>query len=691
MSELNDDTQSQSSEEHGKAAANGTHAAEQMDYRTEVKQLLDILAHSLYTDREIFVRELISNASDALHRVQFEMLTNPDVVDADAELAVQIYLDSPAKTLTIADTGIGMNREELIENLGTIAHSGAKTFLQNAAENKATLEEIIGQFGVGFYSVFMVAQEVRVRTRSHRADDQGWEWRSQGDSRFELRPIEKSTRGTEIEIHLKEDAEEFLQPWRMEQIVQRHSDYVSFPIRLSVAATPEPDDESASSEPEAPRTLNRQTALWRQQPSSVDANEYAEFYRQLTLDSEDPLLHVHMVADAPVNVRAILYIPARRERGRLQMGREHGLRLYSRKILIQERNRDLLPEYYRFVDGVVDSDDLPLNVSREMVQSNPVMRQLQRALANRITRELKNLAQKDAENYATFWREFGVFLKEGVAMDLMGQDGLRELLRFQSSTRDEAWISLQEYVNAMPAEQEAIYYVLGDDVKSAARSPHLDYFRAHNLEVLYLVDPIDGFMVSALREFDGKPLRNVDDASLELPEKEAAADTEKTEGAAADALDDEQFEQLTAAFVATLGDRVRGVRASRQLVNSPCRLVSPEDSYDRDLQRILRMTEEGYEAPTKLLELNRKHPLIVNLARMVAPPTAREVQPTAGDADNVSQAEKGVPEGVEPLVQAMIEQLFTNAALLDGQPANPVDMVDRIQTLMEAAVAAKVK
>ncbi|MEX1021490.1 MAG: molecular chaperone HtpG [Litorilinea sp.] len=646
-------------------------ATEPMEYRTEVKQLLDILAHSLYTDREIFLRELISNASDALHRVQFEMLTNPDVVDADAELAIRIELDAEARTLMIADSGIGMNRDELIENLGTIAHSGAKNFLQNARENQATVEEIIGQFGVGFYSVFMVAHEVRVRTRSFRTEDQGWEWRSQGDSQFTLQPLEKASRGTEIFIQLKEDAEEFASAWRIEQIVQRHSDYVSFPIVL-IGDAPDTEDvenaKDADGEARAPepKTLNRQTALWRQRPGGVEADEYNEFYRQLTLDRDDPLVHVHMVADAPVNVRAILYIPTQRERGRMGMAREHGLRLYSRKILIQERNQDLLPDYYRFVDGVVDSDDLPLNVSREMVQSNPVMRQLQRALANRIARELKNLAQNDAEKYTAFWREFGVFLKEGIAMDLTGQDSLRELLRFQSSTRGDDWISLNDYVAAMAADQEAIYYVLGEDVKAAARSPHLEYFRAQKLEVLYLVDPIDGFMVSSLREFEGKPLRNVDDAGLDLPEKDAEARATEEDAQNDSALDDAQFTQLVEKFTATLGERVRGIRASRQLVSSPCRLVSPEDSFDRDLQRILRMTEEGYEAPTKLLELNRKHPLIVNLGRMIG----RDVD--------------------ELLVTATIEQLFSNAQLLDGQPANPVDMVDRIQTLMEAAVASKV-
>ncbi|MGL4648866.1 MAG: molecular chaperone HtpG, partial [Caldilineaceae bacterium] len=348
--------------------ADAAPAPESLEYRTEVKQLLDILAHSLYTDREIFLRELISNASDALNRIQFEMLTNPDVVDADRELAIQLIPDPAARTLTLRDSGIGMNRDELIENLGTIAHSGAKTFLQNARQGQSALEEIIGQFGVGFYSVFMVADRVSVTSRSYRPDEGGWRWSSAGDSRFTLEVAEQAERGTTIVIHLKEDATEFAQSWRLEQIVRTHSDYVSFPIYLHPApvappARDEADDEAQDELPvvESPRVINRRTALWRQSPNSVKPEEYDEFYRQLSFDTEAPLFHLHLVTDVPVNLRALLLIPPKRERGRLHLNAEHGLRLYSRKILIQEHNKDLLPEYLRFVDGVVDSEDLPLN------------------------------------------------------------------------------------------------------------------------------------------------------------------------------------------------------------------------------------------------------------------------------------------------------------------------------------------
>ncbi|MCL4858343.1 MAG: molecular chaperone HtpG [Caldilineaceae bacterium] len=626
-----------------------TPTPEALEYRTEVKQLLDILAHSLYTDREIFLRELISNASDALNRIQFELLTNQDVVDANAELAIHVAADEEAKTITITDRGIGMNRDELVQNLGTIAHSGAKNFMQNAASDQARLDEIIGQFGVGFYSAFMVAAEVTVTSRSYRLDEQAWRWSSQGDSQFTLAPAEKAERGTTIVIRLKDDAAEFANSWRLEQIIKKHSDYVSFPIYLK---------QSDGGE----KVVNRQTALWRQGPAQVKPEEYEEFYKQLTFDSEPPLAHIHLVTDAPVNMRALLFVPTQRDRGLFQMNSDHGLRLYSRKILIQQRNRDLLPEYLRFVEGVVDSEDLPLNVSREMVQSNPVLRQLKRALSNRVFRELKTVAEQNEEKFATFWREFGVFVKEGVASDPANHEHLIELLRFhttQAAGADE-WVSLKQYAGRMDAEQKSIYYVLGDDLKSVARSPHLDYFRAHEIEVLYLTDPIDGFMTTMLREYEGKPLQNVDDAGLELPK---AAAKEKAEDETKVSIED--FDRLLARFQTVLGERITSVRESKTLVNSPCRLVSPENSFDRDLQRIRRLTEQDYEIPKKLLEVNRAHPLVTNLAYMLANHTD------------------------ETLIDAAIEQLFDNALLLEGIHPNPADMVERIQRLMEAAVGAK--
>ncbi len=640
---------------------------EALEYRTEVKQLLDILAHSLYTDRAIFLRELISNASDALNRIQFELLTNHNVVDAESELAIHLLADPAKRTLTLRDSGIGMNREELIENLGTIAHSGARAFLLNAGKGQAAQEEIIGQFGVGFYSVFMVADRVTVTSRSYRPDEGAWQWSSTGDSSFTLEPAEKSERGTEIQIHLKEDAAEFAQPWRLESIIRKHSNYVSFPIYVeSVDAADAVDDTIVGEEVEAegPQAVNRRTALWRQSPSSVQPAEYTEFYQQLTLADDEPLLHLHIITDAPVNLRALLFVPGSRERTQLHLRPEYGLTLYSRKVLIQEHNKELLPEHLRFVEGVVDSEDLPLNVSRETVQGNPLMRQMRRALTSRVHKEIKALAEsEEGDKYLRFWEEFGVFVKEGVVTDPASKEVLVDLLRFRSSrTGADAWVSLKQYSERMAAGQEVIYYVLGGDLKSLAHSPHLDYFRAHDIEVLYLVDAIDGFVTTSLRDYAGKTLQNVDDANLELPQ--SGEEAEQPESSAAP-VSSEQFDALVKRFLSVLGARIKSVREAKLLVDSPCRLVSDEESYERDLERFRRLTEEDYTAPARVLELNRKHPIIANLA------LALEKNPN------------------EPLLAAAIDQLFDNALLLEGLHANPVEMVEHIQEILAAAVAAK--
>ena len=607
-----------------------------MEFRAEVQQLLNILANSLYTEREIFLRELISNASDALHRIQFEMLTNRDVLDPDVELAIRLDFDEDARTLTVSDTGVGMTREELIENLGTIAHSGAMAFLKGLEES-ARPADVIGQFGVGFYSVFMVAEEVVVTTRSYQPDAQAWRWTSRGDSQFTLGPGEKSDRGTTIEVKLRDDASEFASAWRLEQIVKKHSNYVSFPIYL---------DDTA---------INQQTALWREPPQEVEEEAYEDFYRQLTLDFEKPLAHVHLVTDAPVNIRSILYVPRKRERGPLALRTDYGLKLYSRKILIQDHNKDLLPEYLQFVEGVVDSEDIPLNISRETVQSSRAVRHIQRALRGRVIRTLVELAEDRSGEYATFWAEFGAFIKQGVATNPLDHDDLVPLLRFYTSKSGDELVSLSDYVERMAGDQGAIYYILGDDRASVARSPHLDSFRARDLEVLYLLEPLDGFMMQSLKEYEGLSLQNVDDPSLELPEVEEA----EREGDAGVAQAD--FERLTDRFKRALGDQVTEVRESKLLTDSPCRLVSPEAGPERELQRVRRLLERDFELQAKILELNRRHPLIQNLARLVA----------------------NHPE--DAVIDPTIEQLFENLLLLEGMHPNPAQMVPRIQALLEAA------
>ncbi len=613
---------------------------ESLEFRAEVQQLLRILSHSLYKERDIFLRELISNASDALHRMQFVMLTDQEVLNPDAELAIHIDFDEEAKTLTVTDTGIGLTRDEFVENLGTIAHSGAMAFLKNLEEGQK-VEEIIGQFGVGFYSVFMVADEVRVTSRSYRPDAQAWTWTSRGDSSYTLTPAEKADRGTVVEIQLKEDAVEFASKWRLEQIVKKHSNYVSLPVYVKDAVA------------------NQQTALWRRTPSEVTPDEYNEFYQQLTLDFEKPLLHLHIQADVPVDLHSVLYIPHGRERGILSSRTDYGLKLYSRKILIQEYNKDMLPEYLRFVEGVVDSADIPLNVARETVQSSRTIGHIKKALRSRLIKELKALGEDDPETYAVFWEAFGTFIKEGVTTDAGGREDLLPLLRFYTSKSNGALVALSEYVGRMVEEQAAIYYILGDTLDAVGRSPHLDYFRAREMEVLYLVSPMDAFLAQGLHDYEGKPLKNVDDPDLQLPDlEETVPSAEQAE------MSPEVFGKLLVRIKEVLGERIQEVKESKLLKDSPCRLLSTDAGPAREMARVRRLLEQHFETPPQILEINRNHALIQNLAHLV------ETQP------------------LNALIVPTIEQLFENLLLLEGLHPDPTQMVPRIQLLLEQATAS---
>lgn len=604
-------------------------------FRAEVKQLLHILAHSLYSDREIFLRELLSNASDALHRVQFEMATNREVYDAGAELAIRVTVDEDAKTITIADSGIGMTRDELVEHLGTIAHSGVKTLLEGLESGQRA--QMIGQFGVGFYSAFVVAEEITVISRSYRSDAEATQWQSRGDETFTVAPAERAGRGTTVILKLREDAAEFASSWRLRQIIKRHSDFVAFPIYLGAE-----DNEQ----------VNQQTALWRQPARQVTAEQYTSFYAGLTHDPDEPLLHVHVSTDVPLDLHAILYVPAVRERGLLERRVEGRIKLYSRKVLIREEAQDLLPAHFRFVEGVVDSEDLPLNVARETVQSSPALQRIKRVLTGRLTKALGELAKDDPERYATFWREFGPFLKEGIAADPSVRDDLLPLLRFHSTASGDQLIGLADYTGRMAEGQTEIYYVLAGDLDSARRSPHLDALAARGLEALLLAEVVDSFMLGGLREYDGKLLRNVDDPDLTLP-----GVAEET----APQVDDAAVAALAARVRDVLGERVTDVRGSTALRASPARLVSPEAGPQREMARLQRFLDRDYSVPAKLLEINRGHLLIADLARLT------------------------VERPDDPLIAPLIEQLYDNALLLEGLHPNPAAMVDRLQTLLAAA------
>ncbi len=611
-------------------------SSQQFSFKAETKQLLNILIHSLYKEREVFLRELLSNGSDALNRLRFEMVTNQNVLDSNAELNIHIKADKDTRMLTIHDSGIGMTREEMIENLGTIAQSGARKFLDATRDQKVDFAQVIGQFGVGFYSVFMVAEWVRVTSHSFNPQAQAVSWYATGDDNYQIDRAEMSERGTKVEIKLKEDAAEFAEEFRLKNIIHKHSDYIGFPIYLG-------DSKDA---------VNKQTSLWRTSKQEVTEDQYREFYRQTTLDFENPLTSVHIATDAPVQLYALLFIPSKLERGVFALRKEDGLKLYSRNILIDEYNKDLLPEYFRFVQGVVDSEDLPLNVSRETVQSSGLMSKLKKVLTNQVFRELETLAKNDVEKYNLFWNEFGGFIKQGLAGNLEETGKLQTLLRFKTNLHPETWTSLEEYTGHMQDGQKEIYYIVGDDPKSVLRSPHLDYFHSQGTQVLLLTEPMDSFMLMGLRKFKDFELKNVAQTDVDttkkprdLPEAEKIADTD--------------FNTLVERFKQVLGESVTDVRASNRLSQSVARLADPEGTLNPELQRVYKYLGKEYEIPKKILELNSAHSILKNLLKLKS--------------------------GSE-LQTLIIEQIYDSALLVEGLHPDPSSIAARVQQIMQAAL-----
>jgi molecular chaperone HtpG len=610
---------------------------EQFSFKAETKQLLNILIHSLYKDREVFLRELLSNASDALNRMRFELVTNQDVLDPQAELSIHIKADKDARMLTIQDTGIGMTHDEIIENLGTIAQSGARKFIEATKDKKVDFSQVIGQFGVGFYSVFMVAEWVRVTSRSYKPEAEAVSWYATGEDNFEVGAAEMAERGTRVEIKLKEDAAEFAEDFRLRNIIHKHSDYIGFPIYIGDGNAP----------------VNKQTSLWRTPRKDVTEEQYKEFYRQTTLDYEENLLHIHMITDAPVQLYALLFIPGKAERGIFALRKDDGLKLYSRNILIDEYNKDLLPEYLRFVQGVVDSEDLPLNVSRDTVQSSGLMPKLKKVLTNQVIKELETLAKNNAEKYQTFWQEFGGYLKQGIASTPADADNLKPLLRFKTNLSPETWSSLEDYISRMKGDEKVIYYIIGDDPRSVLRSPHLDYFGAQGTEVLLLTDPMDSFMLMGLHKFKDYEFKNVAQAEVDTSKQAEAKDE-------AEKIPDADFSLLLERFKQVLGERVTGVRASNRLSQSVARLVDPDGTLNPELQRVYRMLGKDYEIPKKILELNPSHNILKNLLKL---------------------------ESGSELQTAIIEQIYDSALLVEGLHPDPSSMVSRVQQIMDAALA----
>jgi len=573
-------------------------APQHLQFKTELKQLLDLIVHSLYTKKEIFLRELISNAADAIDRVRFESLTKQEILEDNSIWRIKLVPDETAGTLTVSDNGLGMSRESIVDNLGTIARSGTRQFMDALRQAQAKdRPELIGQFGVGFYASFMVADKVTVISRMAGAPADAVKWESDGQGEFSVEPCEKPKRGTDVILHLREDAKEFLSPWRLREIVKRYSDFIDHPIAMDVEH--EKDGVKTTEE----ETLNSRQAIWLRSKSSIKKEEYQEFYKQIARDSDDPLLTIHQAAEGEVEYKALMYIPAHQP-PEWMMGPplKSGLDLYVRRVLIMHACEELVPTYLRFVKGVVDCPDLPLNVSREMLQHNPLLAKVRSNIVNRVLKTLEETRDKQYETYLKFYAEFGPLLKEGTAVDFANRDRLADLLLLES-TKTEAgkYTTLAKYLAAMPTDQKEIYYLVGEARAQIEDSPYLEASKANNQEVLLLTDPVDEFLVSALYKYKDKPLKAVDKGELS-----ATAEDEAHKKADAD-----KFGPLLEALKKTL-DQVKEVRLSRRLKQSAAILVAGEDGMTAHMERLMRRLGKSESVPAlaRILELNPEHPVV---------------------------------------------------------------------------------
>lgn len=603
---------------------------EKHTFQAEIAQLLEIVIHSLYTDKEIFVRELISNAADASEKLKFLQTSGAEIFQPDAPLKISVSTDDQAKTITFTDAGIGMTHAELIENLGTIAHSGSKAFLEQLKAKQGDTH-LIGQFGVGFYSAFMVAEKVTLYTRSFRPGEQGWIWISNGETGYEIEPASDLPRGTKVVLQLRDS--EFASASRIEQIIKHYSNFVPFPIDLNG------------------KTVNTVQALWTKNRNEITDAEYEEFYKYVGHDTAAPLYRLHFAADAPLSIRALLFVPEKNYELLTLTRTEQEVNLYCRRVLIQPKAKGLFPDWLRFLRGVVDSEDIPLNISRETMQDSALLRKLNDVLTGRVLKWLDEEMRGDPEKYDRFFKEHGHCLKEGVATDWAHREALAKLLRFESSHTDPGkTTSLSDYVSRMPAEQKEIYWLLAHNRESAEASPYYEVFRERKYEVLFLSEPRDEFVMDHLREFDGKKIVAAEKADLTL---EGIEDKKR-------ALSDDEARLLANFVKETLGDRVGEVRSSKRLVGSPAVVVDSDKHLTASMRRMLKLMnrQDGERFESKPdLELNPDHPMIVRLEKM-------------RHSDSALAAE-------------VAEQVFDNALVAAGLLEDPRAMLTRLNSLLE--------
>lgn len=567
---------------------------QKMEFQTEAKQLLHLMIHALYSHKEVFLRELVSNASDALDKLRFESLTNPSIVSGKEELQIRIKTDKTARTLTISDNGIGMTRQEIIDNIGTIARSGSKAFLEKMTGDQKADSNLIGQFGVGFYSVFMVASSVKLITRRAGSDEPAVKWESGGESDFTIEETTRESHGTDVVIYLKEEESTYTEEWQIRSLIKKYSDFIAFPIYL-------PNDKGKE------EVVNQTKPLWRRAQTEITAEQYKEFYQQVLAGFDDPLAILHNRAEGVMEYSSLLFIPSKSPFDLFSMERKHGVKLYVKRVFIMDNCKELLPDYLRFTRGVVDSEDLPLNVSREMLQSNPVIETIKKNLVGKILGKLGELAEKEPEIYKKFWLEFGPVFKEGLHMDYENRERLLELVRFQSTngTKDE-FTSLKQYVSRMRTDQKDIYYITGESREIVEKSPHLEVFRSKSIEVLFLIDPIDEFVVNDIYNYDGKQLKSVTQGDLDL------GDLDKEEKDAKK-RSESRFKKLSERMKNILSDRVKEVHVTTRLKDSPVCLVNEANAMGAHMEKLMKAMGQAVPESKRILEINAEHPILMNM------------------------------------------------------------------------------
>ncbi|MFB9133543.1 molecular chaperone HtpG [Vibrio olivae] len=585
-----------------------TNNKETRGFQSEVKQLLHLMIHSLYSNKEIFLRELISNASDASDKLRFQALSNPDLYQGDADLGVKVSFDEEANTLTISDNGIGMSREDVIEHLGTIAKSGTAEFFSKLSDDQSKDSQLIGQFGVGFYSAFIVADAVTVRTRAAGlAADQAVQWHSAGEGDYTIETVSKESRGTDIVLHMRDEGKEFLNEWRLREVINKYSDHIGIPVFIQTTVR---DDEGNETDEKTWEQVNKAQALWTRSKSDISDEEYQEFYKHVSHDFAEPLVWAHNRVEGKNDYTSLLYIPAKAPWDMMNRDHKSGLKLYVQRVFIMDDAEQFMPSYLRFVRGLIDSNDLPLNVSREILQDNKVTQSLRNACTKRVLTTLERLAKNDPEKYQTFWKEFGLVMKEGPAEDFSNKEKVAGLLRFASTENEssEQNVGLASYVERMKEGQDKIYYLTADSYSAAKNSPHLEQFKAKGLEVILMYDRIDEWLMNYLTEFDGKQFQSITKAGLDLSKFEDEAEKEKQKET------EEEFKSVVERTKEYLGERVKEVRTTFKLASTPAVVVTDDFEMGTQMAKLLEAAGQAAPEVKYILEINPNHDLVKRMA-----------------------------------------------------------------------------